>query len=321
MKEGISVVIPAYNEQDGIEQVVNDLKTILDPIDIEYEIIIVDDGSADKTVEKALSTGVTVIEQLKNRGYGASLKIGIQYANYELIVITDADNTYPAEFIPEMLKYIDEADMVVGSRRGEKVAIPLVRRPAKWMLRKLASYVTGEHIPDLNSGLRIFRRDLIMQYFNILSDRFSFTTTSTVSFLSDGYKIQYVPINYHHRSGKSKIVPWNFIEFINLVIRLSMLFNPLKIFIPASLFTLGLGFVKFVFDVIWAIEEANGFTMSFFTSKVISSSVMVLWFSGLQILLIGMMADGINRKIAQYSTPKIKSKHRQTVKIHNAVQK
>ena len=320
MDKAISVVIPAFNEENGIAQVIADLKKILKEANIDHEIIVVDDGSKDRTVEAAVKTGVKVIEHVKNRGYGASLKTGIGHAKNDLIVITDADNTYPPEYIPEMLGYIDEADMVVGSRKGEKVAIPLVRRPAKWMLRKLASYVTGEKIPDLNSGLRVFHRDLIMQYFDILSDRFSFTTTSTVAFLSDGYKIKYIPINYHHRSGKSKIVPWNFVEFVNLVIRLSMLFNPLKIFLPATFLTLGLGLVKFVFDVVMAAEKAGGFTESFLTHKVISSSVLILWFAGIQILLIGMMADGINRKIAQYSAPRIRSRFQHSLKIHNADQ-
>jgi len=317
MNEAISVIIPAYNEEDGIINVINDLKKVLNNAKIEHEIIVIDDGSKDKTVERAGTTDAVVVQHLKNRGYGAALKTGINIAKNELIVITDADNTYPASQIPKMLEHIQEADMVVGSRQGENVAIPLIRRPAKWILRKLAEYVTGEKIPDLNSGLRIFRRELIMQYLNILSDRFSFTTTSTVAFLSDNYKVIYIPIDYYQRAGKSKIVPWNFIEFMNLVIRLSMLFNPLKIFIPASMFTLILGGIKFIFDVIMAVEEAGGITFTFLTSKVVSSSVLILWFSGLQILLIGMMADGINRKIAQYSIPKAKSYSKQTVRIYN----
>ncbi|HPG40386.1 MAG TPA: glycosyltransferase family 2 protein [bacterium] len=315
MENTISVVIPAYNEENGIVAVVNDLNQVLSKTGFEYEIIIIDDGSRDKTVDKARTTNAVVVQHLKNRGYGAALKTGIQIAKNELILITDADNTYPADQIPKMLEYIKDADMVVGSRQGENVAIPLIRRPAKWMLRKLAEYVTGEHIPDLNSGLRIFRKELIMQYLNILSDRFSFTTTSTVAFLSDNYKVEYVPINYYQRAGKSKIVPWNFVEFMNLVIRLSMLFNPLKIFLPAALFTLAIGGIKFIFDVVYAFEEAGGFTLNFLTHKVVSSSVLILCFSGLQILLIGMMADGINRKIAQYSAPKAKSFSRQLIRV------
>ncbi len=321
MDAAISVIIPAYNEEDGIINVIDDLNNVLNEAKIEHEIIIIDDGSKDKTIEKARTTNPIVVQHMKNRGYGAALKTGINIAKNEIIVITDADNTYPASQIPKMLEHIQEADMVVGSRQGENVAIPLIRKPAKWILRKLAEYVTGEKIPDLNSGLRIFRRELIMQYLNILSDRFSFTTTSTVAFLSDNYKVMYVPIDYYQRAGKSKIVPWNFIEFMNLVIRLSMLFNPLKIFIPAALFTFVLSAIKFIFDVIMAVEEAGGITFTFLTSKVVSSSVLILWFSGLQILLIGMMADGINRKIAQYSTPKAKSYSRQSIRIYNQEQK
>ncbi len=315
MKEAISVIIPAYNEEAGISDVVSQMKQALDKAAIPNEIIVIDDGSSDDTANMARTGGVTVVQHSKNCGYGASLKTGISVAQNEMIVITDADCTYAADQIPIILEHMENADMVVGSRQGEEVLIPLIRRPAKWILRKLAEYITGEKIPDLNSGLRAFRRQVILQYFDILPDRFSFTTTNTVAFLSDNYKVLYIPINYYKRSGKSKIVPWNFIEFLILVVRLSMLFNPLRIFLPISLLTLSVGGLKFVFDVIWAMAEAGGFNFSFITSKVVSSSVLVSWLSGLQIMLIGMVADGINRKIGQSVTPKIKSHTAQTSKV------
>jgi len=186
--EMISVVVPAYNEEKGISKVLTDIKTILDDTHLQYEIIIIDDGSSDKTAEIVQKHDfVRLIQHPVNRGYGAALKTGIKSANGYWILITDADGTYPNEYIPELLKYSDEYDMVVGARTGENVSIPLYRRPAKLFLTKLANYLVGTKIPDLNSGMRLFRKKDSMKYFHILPSGFSFTTTITLSYLSDGF--------------------------------------------------------------------------------------------------------------------------------------
>lgn len=304
----VTVIIPAYNEESGIyESIVNVQKT-LDKAGIEYEIIVVDDGSRDNTFNLAQKAGAVVIKHLKNSGYGASLKSGIQYAKNEIIVITDADGTYPAKSIPEMISKLEEADMVVGARIGQEVRIPLVRKPAKWFLRRLASYITGESIPDLNSGLRVFRRECALQYFSILPDKFSFTTTITVAMICNGYNVVFIPIDYYKRAGKSKIVPWDFINFSILVIRLSMLFNPLKIFLPVSYLCLIFGGIKLAFDIGIAIEKSQGSLWNFlFTHQVFSISALILLMSGLQILLIGMVADGIIRNFSRYLPRKYQS--------------
>ncbi len=258
-----------------------------------------DDGSKDDTTEKAKKAGARVLRHVKNRGYGAALKTGIKAAKNEILVITDADGTYPSTMIPVLLEKIDNADMVVGSRTGKNVHIPLIRRPAKWILRKLAAYITGENIPDLNSGLRCFRKKAIMQYLPILSDKFSFTTTSTVAMLSDNFRVIYTPIDYLPRVGKSKIVPWDFVNFMTLVVRLSMLFNPLRIFLPvASLFII-MGLFKFSLDIVFAAQRIGEFSWEILKTRTISTTTLILLLSGLQILLIGMVSDGLIRKIAQ----------------------
>ena len=230
--KAISVVIPAFNEEAGIAAVIAELRRILEEQQISPEIIVIDDGSTDGTARNALSAGARLLQHRSNRGYGAALKSGIANASNELIVITDADGTYPAEYIPKLLEQLDRADMVVGARTGRNVRIPLIRKPAKLVLNWLANYLTNSKIPDLNSGLRAFRRGVVAQYFPILPDQFSWTTTITLAMHCDHYAVDYVPIDYRKREGKSKIVPWDAGSFLVLILRTAMLFRPIRIFLP-----------------------------------------------------------------------------------------
>jgi hypothetical protein len=189
--------------------------------------------------------------------------------------------------------------MAVGARTGENVNIPLVRRPAKAFLSWLAARIAGQPIVDLNSGLRAFRRECIKQYFPILSNRFSFTTTSTLAFLADDYLIAYHPINYYQRVGKSKITPRHFMDFIILVLRMAMLFQPLKLFAPLALTSGFLGVLKVFYDIAWMFPRTAHFDWSLFYQPVLSTSAILLLLMGLQLLLIGMVADGVIRRIGQ----------------------
>lgn len=282
---GLSVVIPAYNEENAIGDVVQHLDHVLSGAGIEHELLIVDDGSTDNTTRAAEAEGATVLRHSCNRGYGAALKTGILAAKYDTICITDADGTYPAERIPDLLAELTTADMVVGARTGSSVAIPLVRRPAKWVLNKLANYVTQTKIPDLNSGLRVFRRDAALQYFHILSDQFSFTTTITMAMLCDKYAVSYVPIDYKRRTGKSKIVPWDAANFTILILRVAMLFRPLRVFLPCVL-------LCFLYAV------GKTFVDLFITGdRMISTTAAMAAVSGLQILLIGMLGESLATRL------------------------
>ena len=204
MSRQLSIVMPALNEAGSIGSVLEELQAELKQHDLDAEIIVVDDGSTDDTGAIALAAGARVLRHRGNRGYGAALKTGILAASHDTVAITDADGTYPCRYLPKMLDELERADMVVGARTGENVHIPLVRRPAKWALRQLANYVTSTRIPDINSGLRVFRRPTVLQYFPILPDQFSWTTTITIALLCDRYVIEYVPIDYRERTGKSK---------------------------------------------------------------------------------------------------------------------
>ncbi len=301
----VSVVIPAFNEESGVGPQVKSIRQVLSSYGFIHEIIVVDDGSQDRTTEESVLAGARVIRHLKNRGYGASLKTGIMAARFEVIAITDADGTYPADQIPLMLAKLETADMVVGARIGENVNIPWVRKPAKMALGWLANQIAGQRIPDLNSGLRVFWRECAVQYFSVLSNKFSFTTTITLALLADDYLVVYHPINYYQRIGKSKIAPRHFLDFIILVIRMAMLFQPLKVFVPIACTSGLIGLIKVGFDITAAIVRHGGFSWSIFTGPVLSTSALFLLLGSYQLLLIGMMADGVIRRIARHSQPRV----------------
>jgi hypothetical protein len=214
-------------------------------------------------------------------------------------VIIDADGTYPPDQIPHLVSQLETADMVVGARTGSDVHIPWVRRPAKWLLGLLANRVAGQSIPDLNSGLRAFRRDCVRQYFSILSNKFSFTTTVTLALLADDYRVVYHPINYYQRVGKSKITPRNFVDFMILVLRMAMLFQPLKIFVPLAFICSSLGVLKATSDIITVYSRTPIIDVSTMQQPMLSISAVFLLLGGLHLLLVGMVADGVLRRIGQ----------------------
>jgi glycosyltransferase involved in cell wall biosynthesis len=283
----LSVIIPAFNEELAVAESVIELRKLLDGTDIHAEIIVVDDGSTDATAREAKSAGARVIQHKNNRGYGASLKTGILAASNDIIAITDADGTYPAEYLPEMFAELEHADMIVGSRTGSDVHIPLSRRPAKWFLRVMANYVANTRIPDLNSGLRIFRREVAVQYFAILSDQFSFTTTITLALLCDKYAVAYIPIDYRKRQGKSKIVPWDAGSFAILILRVAMLFRPLRVFIPIAIMCVLYGVVKASIDL---THDPN-----------ISASAILAFVSALIMVFTGMLGDAVATRLGRFN--------------------
>ncbi len=247
--EGVSIVMPAYEEERGIAESVREVRAAMEGIGVAWELIVVDDGSGDATAEIAARAGASVVRLPRNRGYGAALKEGISRAKYDSVVITDADGTYPASEIPAMLEHAPHYEMVVGARVGEDVHIPLVRRPAKWVLARLAGYLAGQHIPDLNSGLRVIRRPLVERFWHLLPSGFSFTTTITLAALCNDVLVHYHPIDYRRRQGDSKIRPTHAFDFLLLIVRTVVYFNPLKVFLPLGgvFFAIGLG--KFVYDL------------------------------------------------------------------------
>lgn len=283
LKRAVTVVIPAYNEGAHVAAQVRAVQEKMKELDWEYEIIVVDDGSSDQTAVEADSTGALVLRRVKNRGYGAALKLGIQRASYDWILITDADGTYPVEAIPALLAAADRNEMVVGARIGESVHIPLIRRPAKWVLTRLASYLAGRNLPDINSGLRLMRRSLVERYLMLLPDGFSFTTTITLSATCNGHAVEYIPIDYHARLGESKIRPRHAYDFALLILRTIVFFNPLKVFLPAGALLLLAAVGKFTYDVVF-----RGLTESLLLTLI---GPLIIW-------AVGLLADQ-NMRIAK----------------------
>jgi glycosyltransferase involved in cell wall biosynthesis len=280
-----SIVIPAFNEADAILPILDTVCAAVSKL--EHEIIVVDDGSTDNTIERLKAYPVILIRHPYNRGYGAALKTGIQHAKYDLICTIDADGTYPGEKIPHLVRTLIEGDfdMVVGARNGKNISIPLVRRPAKWFLNKLANYLCDIKIPDLNSGLRVMKKEIIERFIHILPDGFSFTTTITLAMLTNGYSIKYISIDYFKRSGKSKIRPIkDTFNFLQLVIKTVLYFNPLKIFIPFSV-----SLVIFAFLVL--------FGSWFFLGDAVDVTFGVILMTAVMCMAIGMLADLIDKRM------------------------
>jgi len=285
MKEPVSIIIPAFNEHLAVGSVVREVLDTLEANQIPGEVIVVDDGSSDGTGEVAYRAGARVMRHRSNRGYGSALKTGIMAATHNQILITDADGTYPCRYIPEIVAGLETADMVVGARMGKNVAIPMVRRPAKWVLNRLANYVAGFRIPDLNSGMRAFRKNTARQYFAILPDQFSFTTTITLAMHCDNYAVRYLPVDYLPRKGKSKIVPWDAASFAVLILRTATMFRPLRVFLPVVGICLTYGIAKMWIDM---VRDPN-----------ISASALGAFISALLVLLIGLLADGIALRLGR----------------------
>jgi glycosyltransferase involved in cell wall biosynthesis len=284
--KGVSVVIPAFNEEGGVALVVETLLEVLKTSGLPHEVLIVDDGSTDSTAAAAERAGARVLRHRVNRGYGAAIKSGMSAAAYDLICITDADGTYPSEAIPSLVQAIsDGADMAVASRTGANVSIPLIRRPAKWVIRKMAEAVAGMAIPDINSGLRVFHRDHARAFLGILPDGFSFTTTITLSLLSNGYEVEYQPIDYGKRVGRSKIRPIrDTLNFVMLILRIALYFAPLKFFLPLSALLFGVALA-------WALVSK----LVLGTLADVSSVVLVV--AAIQVAVVGLLAEMINRRL------------------------
>jgi len=284
----VSVVLPCYNERDHVELEIKRIRAALDAAGMRHEVICVDDGSTDGTWEVLEAIpGIRVILLPRNQGSGTARRIGTQQARGRVVVWTDADLTYPNERIPELVGLLDDTyDQVVGARRTEAGTIKLLRVPAKWAIRKLAAYLTATPIPDLNSGLRAFKRSVAAPYLRLLPAGFSCVTTITLAFLSNGHPIRYVPIDYFKRAGRSKFHPLkDAYNYILQILRMVMYFNPLRVLMPVGLTLLGATFVKAVADLI--IHDLR-----------VTGSTVLVGLAAFNIIAIALLADLMVRRTA-----------------------
>lgn len=283
LQSSVSVLIPACDEEASLSDTVADVNKHRTAFK-EMEIIVINDGSRDRTGEIARSLPVTLIEHETSLGYGASLKDGLRAAKGELVIIVDADGTYPIDEIPRLASAMDASDMVVGARTGELVHIPFARRTGKWIITHLAEYLSRTKIPDLNSGLRIFRRDIALRFSSIYPDGFSFTTTITLAMLTNHYRVKFLPINYRKRTGKSSIHPIrDFINFTILIIRICACFKPLTVFVPPALLLILVGILKGTIDYTQQ-HHLGGLSIT-------------MTLTGIQTLFIGLLADLIDQRM------------------------
>jgi len=280
----VSVVLPVYNERGHLRTEIDRIRDALTASPYSFEIVVVDDGSDDGS-EAELPTieGIRLIRHAQNRGSGAARRTGTTAARGRVVVWTDVDMTYPNDEIPMLVKELDGWDHVVGARRTEEGTLRLLRVPAKWFIRKLASYLTETDIADLNSGLRAFRRDVAMQYVHHLPAGFSCVTTLTMSFLSNGYRIKYVPIDYFPRAGRSKFHWWRDTKrYLLQVVRMSLSYNPLKVFLPVGLLLLATGIGKLIYD--WVDKDFR-----------LAANTLLILFAALQAITVGLLADLVVR--------------------------
>ncbi len=292
----VSVVLPAYNEELAIGDDLDDIRATMEATEYSYEILVIDDGSTDATAERVRERSwVRLVQHDHNRGTGAARTTGVRSARGRMLVFTDADRTYPNDRIPDLLKRMDDgADMVIGARTTEAGTKRFLRTPTKNFMRRLAEFLTGTRIPDLNSGLRVQRRDITLRFLPLLPASHSWVSTITIAFLSAGYVVKWLPIEYYPRVGHSTFHPvrdtWN---YATLVVRSTMYFNPMKVFLPLAVFLTGLGLTKYVlYDVLWRFGEL--LTTGYVPSMPASTLALIL--SGLQVGVIGLLADLIVRR-------------------------
>ncbi len=273
----VSIIIPVYNEEKSIKNIIIELKKILSKNKLKYEIIVVDDGSTDNTPNIVKSLKVNLITHKKNKGVGAARKTGILNAKYENIVMIDGDSTYPINAIPELLKQLKTYDLVIGYRKKEAGTFKILRKPVKLLIKSLAEFITGEKIKDLNSGLRAFKKSDILKFFNILPNTHSWVSTQVICYLSNYYTIKYIPIEYYKRKGKSTFHPIkDTYNYISLIFRTILYFSPLKIFFPLSSLVMIYGLIKALIDGIHG--------------KIINSDIIIIILGGF-IFIIGILAD------------------------------
>jgi glycosyltransferase involved in cell wall biosynthesis len=277
-KTDVTILIPAYNEEEAIGPVIAEVKEAMKKYRGDYEVLVVDDASSDATFERAKAEGVRVVRRPVRGGSGASRRTGIEAAQGEIVVMLDGDGSYDAKDIPELLKYFPDYDQVNGARMSEKGTLKLLRAPAKWFIRMLACYLTRTEIPDLNTGLKAFKKEIMKKYLWVLPDGFSCVTTMTLAFLSNGHAVKYVPANYRKRIGKSKFHPIkDSASYLNTVLRMVMYFNPLRVFMPAS-------FLLLLFAIVKSIA-------SFSTTSTLQESDVILFVGALMLAALGLIAD------------------------------
>jgi glycosyltransferase involved in cell wall biosynthesis len=275
----VSVLIPVYNEEVGIKLLLD--KMIGLKLHELYEIVVINDGSSDHSLEVVKQYPVKVYSHTVNKGYGAALKTGIRKANGEKVVILDSDGQHDPLQISQISAMLDDHELVIGTRDKDSFQVR-TRQAGKRVIRWVGEYLVEQKLPDYNSGYRGFNKDLIKSMLHIMPNGFSFSTTSTLAFLKEGYSVGTVPIKVEERVGRSSNVKFfkDGAKTIMLILRIIMLFNPLKIFFPASFIITTAGIIYGIYGFMIAERFSNG--------------AIVLAILGMFLFFIGLVADQIS---------------------------
>lgn len=276
----LTILLPCYDEQEAIGPVIRELRDAMAGWPGTWEILVVDDGSRDASAARAEATGVRVVRRVQNGGAGAARKTGIREARGRLVAMIDADGTYPPKHLLELLSYFPEWDQVNGARTSEQGTLRWLRTPAKWIVRKLGEWIAGRRIPDLNTGMKVFKRDQMQRYLWAIPDGFSCVSSMTLAFLCNGHAVRWEPIEYRPRIGHSKFHPVrDAAKYAATVVRIVMYFRPLRVFLPLSLGVAGLGAVKAWYSF-WISEK-----------HTLQESDIVILLAALMIGVVGLLAD------------------------------
>lgn len=285
----VSVLVPCYNEQDAIAETLAKLDAALAPLG-DHEIIVINDGSLDDTLARARQLApqyprVRIVEHDRNRGYGAALKTGMRHARSDYIAIIDADGTYPIADLPRLVMQArdEDLDMVVGARIGANVQYPLIRKIPKYFLRSWINWIVKTRVPDINSGMRVFRKSMAQRFVRILPDGFSFTITITISSIRNNYRVVFEPIDYFVRQGTSKIRPiHDTLRFLQIIGRTGMYFAPIRILAPVIALLLASVVASFVFDI--------------YHGHNLTDKTVILFTAFLNVSVFALLADMIDKR-------------------------
>ena len=282
-----SIVIPAFNESEAILDQLEIINENITKHKINAEIIIVDDGSTDDTLKKIRKLkydNFNIVENISNLGYGKSIKKGVQTAKNENIIIVDCDMSYPFEKINDLIDNYEKGyDLVIAERKNLSALDGQFKRILRYTFKIIVNYISGNKVPDPNSGFRIFKRQIFLKHQNIISDGFSMSTSSLLTFIFERSPIKFIPINLNERVGNSKIkLSRDTLRMLQTVIQVCLHFNPIKIFISLFLFFFSLAFILFLIDY-------------FVVSNLIYYKIFFGFF-GLQFLCFGFIAEILRKK-------------------------
>ena len=273
----VSIVVPARNEEAMIGRVIDALRRLQPAV---AEIIVVDDGSSDRTAQIAREAGATVVDHPVSRGYGASIKSGMLAARTTLVVTVDGDGQHRASDVPKLLASAHHYDLVSGER-AHWLHSTTWRLPGKWLLTRLGSYLVKRQIPDLNCGLRVYRREVILRYLHLCSDAYSFTATSVLLFLSRGDRVAFVPVEVTPASSQGRVTVRTGLDTLVLLLRMATLLDPLRVFLPISSIVFGLG-------VLWGVPYA-------LAGRGVSVGALLFLLTGIVLFAVGLLSDQISQ--------------------------